>query len=179
MSITNLYERIMSQKGQLENLVARIPGFKGYQEMQARRKADTILRQHLATEFQKLVDRFSRIENKILDGGKGLKHMSRTREVKSKMQAYTDMVSTAAPKYSGMWATVKIDAEALERIYAFDEAQIRYQIHLEKALNTLEEKVSAGDDFSTELDTIYDTTVEAIEAFKLRDDVILELSKDL
>ncbi|MCA9883216.1 MAG: hypothetical protein KC708_09605 [Anaerolineae bacterium] len=179
MALTSLYDRIISQKGSLENLVSRIPGFRGYQEMQARRKADTLLRQYLASEFQKLVDRFGRIEHEILDGGKGLRHMSRTREVKSKMQSYTDRVATAAPKYSGMWASIKIDEEALKRIYAFDEAQIRYQMSLGKALDELEAKVESGDDFSDALDTVYDTAVEAIEAFKLREDVILELSEDL
>ncbi|QPC80964.1 hypothetical protein G4Y79_14750 [Phototrophicus methaneseepsis] len=179
MALTNLYERIMSQKGSLENLMARVPGFRGYQEKQARRKADTLLRQHLSSEFQKLVNRFGRIEHEILDGGKGLKYMSRTREVKSKMQSYTDRVSTAAPKYSGMWASIKIDDEALDRVYAFDEAQIRFQIALEKALDELEAKVKAGEAFDSELDAVYDTAVEAIEAFNMREDIILELSKDL
>ena len=179
MALTTLYDRIMAEKGSLEGLMMRIPGFRGYQEKQARRKADTLLRQYLASEFQKLVNRFGRIEHKILDGGKGLKYMSRTREVKSKMQSYTDRVSTAAPKYSGMWSAIKIDEAALDRIYAFDEAQIRFQMALSKALDELEAKVEAGEDFSTELDTVYDTAVEAIEAFQMREDIILELSKDL
>ncbi|MAU11018.1 MAG: hypothetical protein CL607_14445 [Anaerolineaceae bacterium] len=179
MALTNLYERIMSQKGSLENLMSRIPGFRGYQDKQARRKADTLLRQYLASEFQKLVGRFTRVEHEILDGGKGLRYMSRTREVKSKMQSYTDRVATAAPKYSGMWSTIKIDEDALKRIYAFDEAQVRYQFALSKALDELEAKVEANEDFSDALDVVYDTAVEAIEAFKMREDEILELSADL
>ena len=45
---SSLYDQIISQRGSVENLMAKIPGFKGYHDKQARRQADTILRQHLA-----------------------------------------------------------------------------------------------------------------------------------
>ena len=32
---SELYNQITSQKGKLENLIGKIPGFKGYQEKQA------------------------------------------------------------------------------------------------------------------------------------------------
>ena len=48
-----------------------------------------------------------------------------------------------------------------------------------KALDELEAKVEANEDFSDALDVVYDTAVEAIEAFKMREDEILELSADL
>lgn len=178
MPITNLYDKIVSEKGGFEKLIAKIPGFRGYQEMQARRNADTLLRRYLGDRMEQVVKRFTRLENDILDGGKGLKHMSRTREVKSKLQAYTDIINTANPKYSGMWDSVKIDAKALERIYSFDEAQVRYIDDLEGKIGALGDALKGGD-FSQELETIYDTAVEAIDAFRLRDDEILQLDSDL
>lgn len=177
---SKLYDEIVSQRGQLENLIAKIPGFKGYHEKNARRQADQQLRRYLADRFQQLVERFTRIESDILGSGAGLKHMSRTREVKSKMQSYVDRVRTAAPKYDGMWASFKIDEDDLDRIYAFDEAQIRFADRFEVGLDKLEEAVGESDDALKEaLDNVYDTAVAAIEAFKLRDDVILNLNSEL
>ena len=126
-----------------------------------------------------LMQRFITIENRILDGGKGLKFMSRTREVKSKFQAYIDRVDTAAPKYSGMWASIKVDEAALDRIYAFDEAQMRYHTRLETAMDDLNTAVrDESEDIEEKLDTIFDIAVEANEAFQLRDDEILQLGDD-
>jgi hypothetical protein len=178
MPITNLYDKIISEKGGFEKLIAKIPGFRGYQEMQARRNADTLLRRYLGDRMEQVVKRFTRLESNILGNGSGLKHMTRTREVKSKLQAYTDVINTANPKYSGMWDSVKIDAEALERIYSFDEAQVRYIDDLEGKIGALGDALK-GDDFSQELETIYDTAVEAIDAFALRDNEILQLDSEL
>ncbi len=174
---SRLYDEIVSQRGGLENLIAKIPGFKGYHEKNARRQADTLLRDHLAERIEKIIEQFVRGENKILDGGKGLKYMSRTREVKSKMQSYRDRVKTAAPKYSGMWAMVKINEADLDRIYAFDEAQMRYIDKLETAVGILLATLDRGEDFGEALEAVYNAAVTAIDAFALRDDVLLQISE--
>lgn len=176
--MSELYDKIISERGSFENLVAKIPGFKGYQDKQARRKADTMLREHISGEVKKLVGRFTHIEKDILDAG-GLAHMSKTREVKSKVQAYAERIDAEMPGYSGMWASIKIGEEELERLYAFDEAQIRYVNQLEAAITKLDEAVKAGEGIPEALDEIYDTAVEASEAYQLRDDVLLDLSKTL
>jgi hypothetical protein len=63
MPMTNLYERIISEKGGFEKLIAKIPGFRGYQEMQARRTADTLLRRYLGDRLEQVVRRFTRLES--------------------------------------------------------------------------------------------------------------------
>lgn len=176
---SRLYEEIVSNRGRLENLVARLPGFKGYHEKQARRTADRLLRDHLATEIDRSIKQFIQLEKKVLDGGKGLMHMSRTREVKDKLQAYHDKVATAAPKYSGMFAQIKIDERDLDRMYAFDEAQFRFLAQFDQTLDTLE-KTIAGEgekDLGEALDEVYAVASRASDAFSLRDDEILRLGK--
>lgn len=172
---SELYNQIISQKGKFENLVGKIPGFKGYQEKQARRTADRLLRDHLAGEIDKHIKHFGRLQNKLLDGGKGLSYMGRAREVKSKMEGYHDKVQTAAPKYSGMWAQVKITEDTLDRIYAFDEAQFRFLLQFETALDALETAINDGEGIEDSLESVYDVTSNASDAFDMRDDEILNL----
>ena len=104
--------------------------------------------------------------------------MTRTREVKAKLQAYTERVQTANPGYSAMFAEVKIGNDELDRIYAFDEAQIQYVNKFETALDKLEEVVKKGDDISDALDALDEAAVEANDAFELRDDEILNISEN-
>lgn len=176
--MSTLYDKIIEQRGSLENLVARIPGFKGYHEKQARRTADRFLRDYIAGQIQECVSRFVRIEKKILDTT-GLKFMTKTRDVKTVIQTYHDRVKTAAPKYDGMWAQIKVDVGDLERIYSFDEAQIRYVDQLNQALDVLEQSVTDENKLQEALDSLYEIAVEANDAFKLRDDVITNLSSTL
>lgn len=173
---SELYNQITSQKGKLENLIGKIPGFKGYQEKQARRTADRLLREHLAGEIDKLLNKFNRLQTKLLDGGKGLRYMGRAREVKSKMEGYHDKIQTAAPKYSAMFAQVKITEETLDRIYAFDEAQFRFLLQFEVALDELETAINSGEGVEDSLESVYTVASNASEAFDMRDDEILNLS---
>lgn len=174
---SELYNQIMSQKGSFENLMMKIPGFKGYQEKQARRTADRLLREHLANEIDAHIKKFGRLQNKLLDGGKGLSYMARAREVQAQIQMYHDKVETAAPKYSGMWAQVKVTEETLDRIYAFDEAQFRFLTQLDTALANFESAIESGEGIEDAMDEVYDTAATASEAFDLRDDEILNLDK--
>lgn len=173
---SELYEKIVSQRGTLESLVARIPGFRGYHEKNARRQADTMLRHYIADRIDGIVRMFTRVENMILDDGKGLSNMSKTREVKSRLQSYRDRVATANPKYSGMFEAIKIGNDELDRIYAFDEAQLRYVDEIETNVGILQTTVQNGEDFKAALNAVLDSVETAIQVFSMRDDQILQLS---
>jgi hypothetical protein len=169
---SELYEKIVSQRGRLERIIASIPGFRGYHEKQARRTADRLIREHIAAELDKRIDRLIRAEKRILDDG-GLKYMSATRSAKTKLQTYRDRVETAAPKYDGMWAQIKIGTEELDKIYAFDEAQLQYLQDIDRELGVLEETLKTPEGIPDALDGLVAMVAEADDAFKLRDDVIL------
>jgi dGTP triphosphohydrolase len=174
--MSDLYEKIVSQRGSLENLVAKIPGFRGYQEGAARRQADTMIRDHIAGEVDDLVTKFTRVEKRILDNG-GLRYMSKTREAKSKIQAYRDRIKTAPPKWSGMFAQVKVTTADLEKIYAFDEAQMRYVEDMAVKIEAIENALKADVDIEDALYDLEDKAAEANEAFQMRDDVLLQLDR--
>lgn len=174
--MSELYDKIINQRGSLENLVAKIPGFRGYQEGAARRQADTMLRDHISGEVDSLVSKFTRVEKRILDSG-GLQYMSNTREAKSKIQAYSERIKTAPPKWSGLFAQVKVTNEDLEKIYAFDEAQMRYVDDIAAKIDAIGNALSADVDISDALMDLEDAAAEANEAFQLRDNVLLQMDQ--
>lgn len=176
--MSELYDRIIRQRGSFENTLARIPGFRGYLDRGARRDADRMLRDFIAAELDRRIDRFARIERKLLDND-GFSYMSRTASVKARLQTYRDRVSAAAPGYSGFMAAVKIEEQELELLYAFDEAQIRYVDRLDKALETFDKAVTAKDGIDAALEEIDSLAIEANDAFKLRDDVITNIDQSL
>jgi hypothetical protein len=172
--MSDLYNKIVNSRGSFENLVARIPGFKGYQEKQARRTADRLLRDYIAGLVDERLRRLVRIEKLILDNG-GLSYMSKTRDIKGKLQLYRDKIATAAPKYDGMWAQMKIGNDELDKIYSFDEAQIAYVDRIDVELDHLQNAATSKEGIDTAIFEFGGLLDEAIDAFNLRDDVLTEL----
>ncbi len=176
--MSDLYNQIVSQRGSIERLIARLPGFSGYVDKSTRRTADRMLRDHIADQLTQRINRFAQTERKLLDNG-GLSYMSKTTNVKMKLQTYRDRVKAAASGYSGFGEAVKVDAEALERIYSFDEALIRYLDKFDEALNTFDQSVTGNEGVDAAISTLDSLTTEANEAFTLREDVLTNISKSL
>jgi hypothetical protein len=178
LKMSDLYNQIMNDKGSLERLVGRIPGFKGYLDRAARRTADRMIRDHLAGKLQERINRMAQIEKMLLEGG-GLAYMTKTSSAKTKLQTYHDRVNTAAPGYSGFFAAVKIESAELEMIYSFDELQMVYVDKFDEALDKLQTAVTSKegiDEAIQELDTL---TIEANESFSRRDDVLTNIDSGI
>ena len=176
--MSELYDRITSQPGSLERLIKRIPGFGGYLDKKARRTADRLLRDHIADELTRRINRLAEIEKTILDNG-GLSYMSKTSSAKSKLQHFRDLVKTAAPGYSGIMEAIKIGPDEMDKLYSFDEALIAYADKFDGALNTLAKAATDKTGINEAIASLDALTIEANDAFTLRDDVLTNLSKSV
>jgi hypothetical protein len=96
----DLYSKIVRERTSLEELGTRIPGFRGYMEMTARRQADRMIRDHVANQLRQQLNRLVNIEKTLLDPG-GLSYMSKTRSVKTKFQTFIDRIASDTAGYSG------------------------------------------------------------------------------
>ncbi len=176
--MSELYDRITSQPGSLERLIKRIPGFSGYLDKKARRTADRLLRDHIADELTRRINRLAEIEKTILDNG-GLSYMSKTSSAKTKLQHFRDLVKTAAPGYSGIMEAIKIGPDEMDKLYSFDEALIAYADKFDGALNTLAKAATDKTGINEAIAGLDALTIEANDAFTLRDDVLTNLSKSV
>lgn len=174
--MSELYDRIVGQRGSLTRLAMRLPGFEGYLDNRARRTADRLLRDYLADEVHKRIDRFVKTERTLLDSG-GLRYMTATSSLKTRMQLLHDRVKAAAPGYSGFFAEIKITEEVMERLYAFDEAQLAYLDKFDEAITSLEGAAAGAAGVTEAIQVLGDLVDEAHQAFALREDVIIGLGK--
>lgn len=175
--MSSLYDKIVGQRGSLEALMSRIPGFRGYMEMSGRREADRSVRDHLKIAFNAQINRLANIETEMINQG-GLLHMDRTKSLKTKLQNLQARIATDTPGYSGFFAANKIGPDELEKIYAFDEAMGRYVDSIAEALDTLNTTVMSGnsDQIPTALAGLDATLMEAHEAYDLRETLLTDLA---
>ncbi len=177
--MSEIYEQIVSQRGAFERLLSRIPGFRGYIDKATRRTADRMVRDYVAGVLTQKINRLAALEVSLLDTDGGLQYMSETRSAKEKLQTFRDRVRAAAPGYSGFMESVKVDEEALDRLYNFDEAQIRYADQFDAALDALETAISSGEAIKEAIRALDLLTREANEAFSMREDVLTNMSKSV
>ncbi|MCC6613558.1 MAG: hypothetical protein IT320_08775 [Anaerolineae bacterium] len=176
--MSDLYERIVSQRDALPGLMKRIPGFTGYLDLTARRAADRMIRDHVSAEVATRLARMAQIGKRLVDTEGGLSKMSDFESARTKWQTYHDRVKAAAPGYQGFFELKKVDAMALEHLYSFDEAQLRFVDRLDEALTALDSAVRENSGVTDAIDSLDQLAVEANEAFKLRDDVITQIAQD-
>lgn len=175
MGTDDLYSRIVGERGSLEKLAARVPGFRGYMEKSARRQADRMIREHVADQLTTQLTRLSTIERMILDAG-GLSLMSKTRSAKTKFQTFIDRIATDTPGYSGFFEAMKVDSEDLSVVYAFDMALIEYVDKFKEELDALEAAAMANEDLDAAIRELDRLTIEANEAYNLRESVLQDLN---
>jgi uncharacterized phage infection (PIP) family protein YhgE len=174
--MSELYDQIVQDRGSFERLLARIPGFRGYVDKASRRTADRMIRDAVADALKQRINRLVELENRLLDDG-GLSYMSKTSSVKTKLQTYRDRVRAAAPGYSGFMEAIKVEADELDRLYNFDDALMRYADRFTEALNGLETAVQNKQGIDEAITTLNQLTIEANEAFSLRETVLTDLDR--
>ena len=170
----DLFDRIVSERGSFANLMTRIPllgdHIESYLDMDAARDADRIIRDHVAGKLRGQIARMAQIESAILDNG-GLAYMSKTRSAKTRLQTLADRIATAAAGYA-VTGALKIGQDELAKIYAFDEAMLRYVDQVTEAVDALQAAASAGEGINEALAGLESVVAEASSAFDLRVDLI-------
>ena len=63
--MTDYQEQIESERGKFKELLLKIPGFKGYIELEDRRTADQMLRDVVANRYQDQLDRLTGIQTEF------------------------------------------------------------------------------------------------------------------
>jgi len=170
----DLYSRIVSQWGSTEKLLARVPGFRGYLELNARRQADRMIREHVADQLRQQLNRIATIEVDLLDAG-GLAWMSKTRSAKTKFQIFIDRIATDTPGYSGFFEAVKIGPDDLAVIYAFDQALLDYVDKFKQKLDALQASATKNEGVDEAIRDLDALTIEANQAYGLRENVLKEI----
>ncbi len=176
--MTDLYQRIVNQRSSFENLMLKVPGYKGYKDASDRRAADRMVRDHIVANLKQQMARMVDVEKKILNSG-GLSQASKTREAKMKFQTFIDRVNTAMPGYAGFYDAQKVGQDELDKIYNFDAALISYADKFKDAVDALDK--AAADQTNKEalpnaISALESLGNEANAAYGLRENVLHEIA---
>jgi methyl-accepting chemotaxis protein len=165
--MTDFQGQIESERGKLKELLLKVPGFKGYIEMEDRRTADKLLREMVADRYQEVLDKLTGIQNEFTDRG-DLGYLDDLETIVVKIRTFIDRIRHAAYGYSSFFSAIKIDAEKLDRLYDYDAALLAGTEEMAAIMDNLASAVE-GDQikgFITELKNLAGEMVKKVDQRK-------------
>ena len=170
----DLRDKIDDSMGQLESLASRIPGYSGYKEREKRREADAILREHLAREFEAQWSRINDLKSQMLIGP-AMKFLDDIGKSGRRLQTLIDKIKAAAQGYSGFFDAIKVDEEALDALYQFDQDMLDTVDQVSTAIDDVQTALDNEDGIAPAVRSLTRTIDDLITQFDRRKDVVTGL----
>ncbi|NIT35776.1 MAG: hypothetical protein GTN49_04645 [candidate division Zixibacteria bacterium] len=109
------------RRGMVEWMMKYVPGYRGYVEKETRREADKLLREHLAGRLREGKKKIQRVRDKLVEESK-LDRLDDVDRVDLIFENVVDRLGFASYGYAGFFDAARVDEEALDRLYEYDEA---------------------------------------------------------
>jgi len=160
----DMRDRIVGDKPDsfLHKIAGIVPGYHGYVDRERRRDADKLLRMQLARQFSAQRDRLNRVQQTHLRQNR-MGEIAEIDRLGGVLQRFIDRLSTATYGYTGLFDPVKIEAQDLDQLYAFDMALASGVDQVSSTIDTIEDTDSKEAATSvTHLATILDDLNERL-----------------
>jgi hypothetical protein len=169
--MADLFQRITGSRNLLEKIVNFIPGFKGYMDRNARRDADKLLRETVATRLELQWSRISELQRDQISAG-GIDTVDDLEAAAIKLRTLIDRVRTASYGFAGFFDAVKVGEPELEKIYAFDAALLDQAAQIQAAVDNVAASVGS-DGMPAAVRNVTSLVQDSLTAFNSRSEVIL------
>jgi hypothetical protein len=171
----DLREKVAGALGGLEQLVVKIPGYKGYKEKEMRREADKLLREHLARQFEEQRRRIPELQKQLISSGR-IGFLDDLEDGGLKLQILIDRLKTASYGYAGFFDAVKVKEKQLDALYDFDNALVDEVPKVAAGINNVSEAIVAKGSVAEAIANLVSTIQGINDTFSKRQDVILQAS---
>jgi len=171
----DLREKVTEALGGLEQLAAKVPGYKGYKEKEMRREADKLLREHLARQFEEQRRRIPDLQKQLISSGQ-IGFLDDLESGGMKLQFLIDRLKTASYGYAGFFDAIKVKEPQLDALYDFDNALMDDVPRVAAGINNVSEAINAKEGTAETIANLVSTIQGINDTFSKRQDVILQAS---
>ncbi len=111
--------KVESERGLLERIADKLPGFRGYLDKEKRRDADKLLRDAIVSRFDAQLRRLPEIQMELTASGR-IEYVDDVERAVVKLQTFVDRAKTTPRGYAGFFDAIKIKEDKLEQLYHWD-----------------------------------------------------------
>jgi hypothetical protein len=171
----DLRDTLEKALGGLEDLVRKIPGYRGYKEKEMRREADRLLRESIAKAFGDQVQRLIDLQGQLVAGGKIelLEQATDLEDAVRRLQTLVDRVKRAAQGYAGFFDAIKVKEEQLDALYNFDDNLLSQIDIVKSAVDDVQAAIDVGEGLPDAIASVKRIAGEVNQLFSQREQVII------
>jgi hypothetical protein len=155
-------------RGWIESILRRIPGFNGYLEKEYRRDSDSLQRTWLADRLQRSKRALDSYSRTLVDAGK-LDAVAQIDHFKSRLDKSISRIRGGMQGYSGFFDLVQVDEARLDRVYEQDVKTMDAVDALAAAVEKLE---TAAADTPPPLSALTDQLTQVEQSIDHRQDIL-------
>lgn len=171
----DLRDTLEQALGGLEDLVRKIPGYRGYKEKEMRREADRLLRDNLAQAFGDQAQRLVDVQGQLVAGGKIelLEQATDLEDAVRRLQTLVDRIKRAAQGYAGFFDAIKVKEKQLDALYEFDDNLLSQIDVVKSAVDDVQAAIDAGEGLPAAIANVRRIAGEVNQLFSQREQVII------
>ena len=154
-----------------KKILSKVPGFKGYEERQARRDSDKILRDTIYKRFRELEGRVSALQSDFINSG-DIGYVDDMEAAAIKLRTFADRVRTAPRGYSSLFAAVKINEAELAKLYEYDANLLTMTDSVGSAIDNVQASVGT-DGLPAAIRNLETVSRQCVEAYDRREEVVV------
>jgi len=170
-------EVVDGAKGGFEELVGKIPGYKGYKEKELRRQADKLLRGKIADELDVQRRRLSEQQMELIHAGL-IEYTDDLDRAVTKFQTLVDRIRTASYGYRGFFDAVKVKEEQLDALYAFDTELLASVPEAAAGIDAVAAAIENGEGIPAAIKALIKLATQMNEQFSKRDEAIFQVGQE-
>ncbi|MDY0167925.1 MAG: hypothetical protein RBS80_15360 [Thermoguttaceae bacterium] len=152
----------------VEDILRRIPGFRGYLEKEYRRASDDLQRDWLADRLQRAKRAVDAASRPLADAGQ-IDALPQLDRMRGRLDKLIGRIRGAVQGYSGFFDLVRVDEALLERVYEHDLALME---RVEALAASIEELPADGPEISNQLPGILNLIDDAERRWDGREDLL-------
>jgi hypothetical protein len=169
--MSDILSRIREEQDIFGKLLGKLPGFNGYFDREQRRSADKLLRETVAARYEEQWRRISALQRDLISQG-GLAYVDDLEGAAIKLRQFIDRVRTAAYGYAGFFDAVKVNSDALEKLYQYDLWMLSLVDEIGRAIDNIEASLGT-DGLPAAIRHLTSLAQASVEAFQKRSEAIL------
>ena len=175
--MSDIFGTVQSGHDIFTKIASKIPGFKGYVESQDRRASDKLLREEIARHFSQLEARVSDVQTQAISMGE-IEYLDDLESSAIKLRQFADRIRGASYGYSALFAAVKVKADDLAKLYAYDMTLLEMTDGISAAIDNVEASLGT-DGIAAALRHLIRKSQEAVTAYENRHSIILDGADDV
>ena len=169
----DLLDTVTEALGGVEELVAKIPGYKGYKEKELRREADKLLRTQVANKLDDQRKRLSELQVLLVNQGQ-IQFVDDVDRAGMKLQHLIDRIRTASYGYAGLFDAVRVKEEQLDALYEFDGEMLDFVDEIASDVDQVSSAIAAREGVGEAVEDLVGVVAEANLTFGHRQEAILQ-----